>query len=162
MITEVDKYRGWEISFDTEKETFLAYSSEYDREQIKKSYSAVKKFIDDFIKENAKFNPVEVHYSPKNYGSSKLGKFKIIGIRLDGRFIAEKSSGEKFQISDYDLKDIIIYQEENLKIIEKWKEMEDKASKLMVEAKKYLDENLKVKTLKEYKAELKAQGLLAQ
>ena len=39
MKTEIAKYRGWEISFDTDKETFYALSNDYDRDETKKSFS---------------------------------------------------------------------------------------------------------------------------
>lgn len=112
MKTEIQIYRGWTISFDTEEETFYCHSEQYDKDYNKKSYSATKKWIDDFIKENEFFKPIWVETKPKAYGEKKI---KIIGIRKDGRFIYEDAKGEKQQLAESSEKDYILYDEENEK-----------------------------------------------
>ena len=47
---------------------------------------------------------------PKAYRKNKI---KLIGIRKDGRFIYEDEKGEKKQLSDYDEKHYILYDESN-------------------------------------------------
>ena len=112
MKVEIEIYRGWSISFDTEKETFYCHSEQWDKDENKKSFASTRKWIDDFIKENEVFKPIWVETKPKAYGEKKI---KLIGIRKDGRFIYEDAKGEKKQISDYNEKDYILYDEENEK-----------------------------------------------
>lgn len=111
MKVKVENYRGWDISFDTEKENFYAESDEYDRGETKKSFAAAKKFVDDFIKENLDFKPVWVEVTANSYRDAK--KIKLIGIRKDGRFVYEDEKGEKQQMSDYNEKDYILCNPEN-------------------------------------------------
>lgn len=106
MKALIETYRGWEISFDTEKESFYCHSEQYDTEKTKQSYASVKKFIDDFIKENETFKPIVVETLPESYNRFEI--IKLIGIRRDGRFIYEGNNGEKVQLSDYQEKDYII------------------------------------------------------
>lgn len=95
MIIKIETYRSYEISFDTEKETFL--SDIGNNGTTKKSYSATKKAIDDYIKENSAFVPFDV----VRVGYAEPKKYTITGIRKDGRFIFERD-GEKKQFSEYD------------------------------------------------------------
>ena len=111
MRVKVDNYRGWDISFDTEKENFYAESDEYDRSETKKSFASAKKFVDDFIKENLDFKPVWIEMPANLYRGAK--KVKLIGIRKDGRFIYEDGNGEKQQLSQYSEGDYILCNPEN-------------------------------------------------
>jgi hypothetical protein len=111
MKVKVDNYRGWDISFDTEKENFYAESNEYDREETKKSFAAAKKFIDEFIKENLNFKPVWVEETAN--ACRNAIKVKLIGIRKDGRFVYEDKKGEKQQMSDWSEKDYILCNPDN-------------------------------------------------
>ncbi len=43
MKIEIENYRGWDISFDTEKETFYAISSHFDTDKTKQSFAATPK-----------------------------------------------------------------------------------------------------------------------
>ena len=124
MKVEIENYRGWLIQFDTEKELFYCHSEQYDSDENKKTYSATKKWIDDFIKENQVFKPVWIETKPSSYVSDK--KVKLIGIRKDGRFVFEDENGNKKQLSDYNEKDYILCNAEN----EKYKE---EASKIDLE-----------------------------
>lgn len=99
MKTEVDNYRGFEIRFDTDNETFECDID--DSRSVKKSYPAVKKFIDEYIKDNSEFKPFKVEPSANASWGGEFGT--IIGIRKDGRFIIELPEGEKKQISDYEM-----------------------------------------------------------
>ena len=110
MKVQIEIYRGWSISFDTEKETFYCHSGQHDKDENKKSFASIRKWIDDFIKENEVFKPIWVETKLKAYGEIKI---KLIGIRKDGRFIYEDAKGEKKQLSDYDEKDYILYDESN-------------------------------------------------
>jgi hypothetical protein len=124
MKVEIENYRGWGISFDTEKETFLAISSDFDTQNEKKSFAAVKKSIDDYIKENTEFKPFKVKQA---LGSSwgKKGIITVIGIRKDKRFVAQDEDGDKFQISDFDEKYYVLYDEANEHFYEKKRSLEE-------------------------------------
>ena len=57
MIALIENYRGYTINFNTEKERFeTGITEDLTKESL--SFSAVKKFIDDFIK-----NIVLIHYN---------------------------------------------------------------------------------------------------
>jgi hypothetical protein len=112
MKIEIQVYRGWSISFDTEKETFYCHSEQWDKDENKKSFASTKKWIDDFIKENEVFNPIWVESKPKTYGEKMI---KLIGIRKDERFVYENSKGEKVQLPEHNEKDYILYDEKNEK-----------------------------------------------
>ena len=60
MKVFIENYRGWDISFDTDKESFYAQSDEYDVGETKKSFASAKKYIDDFLKDNLQFQPIWV------------------------------------------------------------------------------------------------------
>jgi lipopolysaccharide export LptBFGC system permease protein LptF len=152
MITEVDKYKGWDISFDTDKETFFAYSSVHDSEITGKvSYAATKKYIDDFIATNETFKPFNVQRNP--IGSNNLSIITIVGIRKDGVFVYDEN-GKKNQISKYTESDIILFEPENQSIIIEYNRMRNEAETLRKSAENYIKTNLKVKTLAEIKKEL--------
>jgi hypothetical protein len=111
MKIEIENYRGWDISFDTDKETFYAQSDEYDRGETKKSFASAKQYIDDFIKDNMEFKPVWIE-TPASYCRNH-SKIKLIGIRKDKRFVYEGKDGRKEQLSDYSEKDYILCNEAN-------------------------------------------------
>ena len=111
MKIEIENYRGWLISFDTEQETFHCHNDSYDREEYKKSFSSTKQWVDNFIKENQDFKSFWVEKKPTAYWGYE--KIKIIGIRKDNRFVYEDAKGEKKQLSDYEEKNYILYDESN-------------------------------------------------
>lgn len=152
MKVELEEYRGWTISFDTEKESFYCHSDGYDKDDYRKSFSATKKFIDEFIKENEKFTPVWVEKKPSSYGWSKQ-KIKLIGIRKDGRFIYEDEQGEKRQLSDYYEEDYILYNPDNDKFRELSNELECKIDLLRKEKESVLSKIQGIK-LVDYKKTL--------
>jgi hypothetical protein len=99
MKTIIEEYRGFEINFDTNKEMFYALSDDFDTDFYKKSYSAVKNYIDSFIKENSQFRPFKIISKPGLY--NRDAEIEIIGIRKDGRFIYKDKDGNKKQLSVY-------------------------------------------------------------
>lgn len=129
---EIEVYRGWTISFDTDKETFYCHSEQYDSDATKKSFSAVKKFIDDFIKDNENFKPVVVQYVPDSHNAGKC--LTIIGVRKDGRFIIDKN-GAKEQLSTYDENRLIVYNKNNDIYWEKSAQIQSEIDRLRVEQK---------------------------
>lgn len=151
MKVHIENYRGWDISFDTDKEMFHYVSSDYDADGKKISYTAAKKFIDDFIKENQTFKAFWVEGVPDAY---KRGlKLKIVGVRKDGRFISENEKGEKDQVSDYYLSDYMLVNEVNNSCWEELKilELEKKA---LNDKEKALKAKFAIRTLKEIKQEI--------
>lgn len=161
-MIEITTYRGWNIFFNINSETFYTVSEKFDSDQTKTSFASTKKFIDDFIKENDVFKPFWVEPKPGSIisgtGSHKKDQgLKIIGIRKDKRFIAEDIDGLKIQISEYDEKDFILKVPENKDIFIKLKELtklrEETNQKYNKEIRE-LQDTVKVKTLKEIKTEL--------
>ena len=131
MKVEIENYRGWSISFDTEKETFYCHSEQWDKDENKKSYAATKKWIDDFIKENETFNPIWVETKPSSYLGYK--RIKLIGVRKDGRFIYENEQGEKKQLSEYDEPNFILRNTENDKYREQAENVNSEIKLLVME-----------------------------
>jgi|GEM_PF-4975001 hypothetical protein len=119
MKSEVDNYRGYEIRFDTEKETFECDID--DSRSVKKSYSSIKLFIDEYIKDNHEFKPFKIEKTPFSY-YAKDGVINVIGIRKDGRFIIQNGE-KKEQLSDYDLEQYMIVLLENKQFWDELKEL---------------------------------------
>jgi len=124
MNVLIEKYRGFNITFDTDSEVFLSELNNETTDRFRnvedspckssKSYAAIKKFIDDFIKEHLEFEPFEaIHRPDKNVWNKDKTKIKVIGLRKDGRFIAEDRKGEKFQLDSFSEKDYIVYNEKD-------------------------------------------------
>ena len=157
----IDTYRGFPIHFDIDNETFLSDAREAnwrgDADFIKtsKSFSAVKKFIDEFIKENSIFETFIVRKSPAyNYSTNYPDEIKIIGIRKDNRFIYEKANGEKAQISEWDEEKYVLFNPGDDALYAKIAFLElrfDEAQKNLQEAKKLV----KGTTLKQLKSKYK-------
>jgi hypothetical protein len=128
MRVLIETYRGFEISFDPGNEKFWYLSERYDSESSSKSFSAIKKAVDDFIKENKDFKPFWIENNlTKGYGYQKL---KIVGIRKDGAFVFENSKGEKEQLSKHNEDNYIVYNEANDELHTEIAELEDKANAL--------------------------------
>lgn len=117
MKIKIETYRKFDIVFDTENEAFSSVIHQdtntafMEAKQLKesKSYSAVKKAIDEYIKKNNTFEPFFVRIGPLAYSYNEdKRKLKIVGIRKDGRFIGEDKRGKLIQISEYDEKDYIL------------------------------------------------------
>lgn len=121
MKIEIETYLGWDITFDTDKDTFTAYSNRDDAAKERMSLTAVKKDIDDFIKSNQEFKPFFAEYLPKSFGYKSQKVIKVIGIRKDGRFVIINHKGEKEQLSIHDESNLIALNPQNQPI---WKELE--------------------------------------
>lgn len=125
MITVVDNYRSFDISFDSNDEQFYAISNKYDTDCKSKSFAAVKGKIDEYIKTNATFHPFQIF--------NKSGEIqKVVGIRKDKKFWIEKN-GSRSQLSNYSEKDWFIYSPEVDEILAKRKEIGRKISELYKE-----------------------------
>lgn len=154
MKTEVDKYLGWEIWFDTDNEKFGCYSSTWDKEGSGKTYSSVKNYIKTFIKENQKFKPFFVESIPSMYNSHEV--LEITGIRVDGRFVYTNKRGEKEQLSESSEKIYVIKESKNADAILKFKEDGKRIKELEEKAKKEFIAATSFTTLADYKKELLA------
>ena len=111
MRTLITEYRGWEIFFDTDKEEFYTVSNKYDKDNIKKSFAATKKFIDDYIKSNFNFKPILVQSEPSIFRGTEIRK--ITGIRKDGDFMFEDKEGKPKRFSKYDERDYFLVNQDN-------------------------------------------------
>ncbi len=105
MRTKIIDYRGWGIMFDTDDETF--YASIEDKYTQKQSFASAKKYVDDYLKDNATFDPFLVERKP-SLQNPKSKPIKIIGVRKDHRFIYEDEYGDRQQLPEYYEKDYIL------------------------------------------------------
>jgi hypothetical protein len=127
MKIQIENYRGWDILFDTEKESFYVVSNQFDRDETKKSFASAKKYIDDFIKENLKFEPFWIEKPATMW--SKAMKVKVIGIRKDKRFVYETKEGVA-QLSEYDEKDYFLFNEDNISVYRQMDELKLKKEEI--------------------------------
>lgn len=147
---EIENYRGWDISFDTDNEEFFGYSNKYDQGKERKTLSSVRKYIDEFIKDNQHFVPVWVERIPVGW-SGPTKKIKLLGIRKDGKFVFENQKGEKEQLSTSDEKYYVVYNPENEKYWLKIKEIEEEET-ILKQQKKEVEAKITGVTLDEIKA----------
>ena len=87
----------------------------------------------------------------------KMGKLKVIGVRKDGRFVAENSKGDKIQISDYELNDYMLLKPENEMAMNKLSELKAKEEQQRLEnneTRKLIISEINIVTLKDYKKQL--------
>lgn len=141
----IDNYRGFDIEFETINEKFQCIiTDELVKESV--SFSAIKKFVDEYKKSNQDFKPFFAEIIPSQYSFKEYKKIKIIGIRKDGRFVAENSEGVKFQVSDYDIKDYMIYNPENEKAFGQLLELKLKEQRYNAEIK--MERSLILSTVK--------------
>src|SRR5690606_38678376 len=122
MRIAIETYRDWDIYFDTSNEHFFALSSSYDKQQESKSFSAIKKRVDDFIKENVKFKPLDIEPVPNIHRRSNRERLRVIGVRKDGRFVVETKAGDKRQLGNYELMEYMLINPENE---QHWKDLKD-------------------------------------
>ena len=155
MIITIENYRGFDIEFNTSSEKFLCIATEETTKESK-SFSAVRKFVDEYKKTNQDFKPFYVEKIPeRSYGRYK--KVKVIGIRKDNSFVAEIENGEKFQIGDYDTKDYMLFNESNKPKLQLLDELEaefEAYRKKYVANKKEVIDTMDIADLKEYKKTL--------
>lgn len=144
MNVKIETYRGIEITFNTSAERF-SFSFSDEKYGEKQSYSACKKAIDDYLKDNQNFKPFFAEH--KQWGDV----IKIIGIRKDNRFIIE-TNGKKEQLSEYNEKDYIEVLESNKPIRESINKIRKQEAELSKQ-RSDLYETITGKTLKQIKEE---------
>jgi hypothetical protein len=149
----IENYRGFDIEFDTDCEKFQCIATD---ENVKESnsFTAVKKFVDDYKKTNQDFKPFWVEPTPERY---KTGRLKIIGLRKDGRFVAENEKGEKEQVSDYNTSDYMLLKPENeigIKLLQELKVKEEQQRVENNSQRKQIISTLNIVTLRDHKLSL--------
>lgn len=132
MKITIENYRGIEIYFDTDNEKFQCVITE-DSTKESQSFSSIKKYIDDYKKENQSFKPFYVVASPTVYGYVKNKKLKVIGQRKDGKFIYENEKGEKGSVSIHDEKDYVLEFQENEEFFKELNDLNEKIEKQRIE-----------------------------
>lgn len=147
---QIEEYRGFTIYFNKEEDKFICDHDAADVQGKKASYSAVKKFVDDFIKENDTFNPVLLQ-KRERWGGGALqdNRAKLIGVRKDGRFVAEDEKGDKFQIGRYEMDQWVIFNEDNIEIEKEAREIEFQIDSLRKKAE-ITRKRMKATTLEQY------------
>lgn len=146
MEVKIENYRGWDISFNSEKETFFVESDEWDQKKEKRSFAACKTFVDEYLKANSEFKPIRIQH--KTEGTEIL----LTGIRKDMRFVYEEK-GEKKQLSDYYEDRYIVFSADNLPIFEEIKTWK----KAIADGHKQVDRleaSIQGKSLPQFKKEL--------
>ena len=111
MRVIIEKYRDWEIFFDTDSENFYTVSSKYDRQETKRSYASAKKTIDDYIKDNSVFKPVKVQRMASIYNPAEV--ITLIGVRKDKAFMYEDKDGNKRQLPEHNERDYFLVDSKN-------------------------------------------------
>jgi len=155
MNATIENYRGIEIWFDTDNESFQCDID--DERSIKKSYTALKKFIDDYLKENQTFKVIHIEPNPANYRYGSDKAIKVTGVRKDGRFIGEDKDGNKMQITDYDLSNYMIKNSQNIEPLKQLEELKDERERLRIshnEQEKEIISRMVIVSLKDYKKSL--------
>jgi hypothetical protein len=152
---EIENYQGWTIYFDKEQDRFYSVSQSDDVDKTSKSFTAAKKAIDDYLKDNQNFKPFKV-MSYGGYSGDFIVK-TIVGQRKDGRFIIQKDNADPEQLSAYNEGEWIEYKEQNTTIVERIKSL--KADWNAEEAKyrdklKALQSQLIIRTVKDIRKDL--------
>lgn len=151
----IENYRGFDIEFNKDYEKFQCIITE-DNTKESLSYSAIKKFIDEYKSDNNNFKPFWIERNFKT-GNVNEKRIKIIGKRKDNRFIYENDMGEKQQMRDYYLDDYILVFPENEsgrnQLIELEKE-EERQRLERNEKRKQILSTMKIITLSELKKTL--------
>lgn len=112
MGVKIDNYRGFDIEFQIHSESFTCEVSDAIKFE-KGSYKKIQEAIDEYLKKNQSFKPFKVITKPiSRYGGIGRGVYTVIGIRKDDRFIYQDDEGKKHQLSDYNEKDVILYEPE--------------------------------------------------
>jgi hypothetical protein len=160
MEVKIETYRGWDILFDTEYETFKAESDFFDHRKEKKSYPSVKKYIDEYLKANLKFTPFIIEKIPSLYSrdGSKQEKRRVIGIRKDGVYVVEstRKGVTTEQISKYDEDKYCVMNPDNQQMYDKLAEWSEKDIALNNERRKIIETFKKGKSLEEMREQYKS------
>jgi len=157
MNVVIENYRGFEITFNTDEESFFGISDRYDHQtKGKQSYAAAKKGIDDYIKDNSELKPFKVYSNPKDAYRNQE-ELTIIGIRKDGLCKARKDNGSIITVSSYSLTNWVLWNPDNENAIMEIEDLSRQISALD-DKRDALRKSLVVKTLKDVLNEMKAQG----
>lgn len=128
----IQDYRGFGIYFDTEKSTFHCDHADYSDLKTKQSFEAIKKYIDDFLKDNAEFKPFVV-FNESVLAFERVMPNKrflsVVGLRKDKRYVTE----DKGQISEYSEKDYFLYRESFQERIDQIKQINEEFSAIRKE-----------------------------
>lgn len=142
---EVQVYRGFQVYFDTETEEFCGLSDRYDTEAVRDTYKGLLRYIDKYIKDNAKFKPIKVINGP-------LGReITLVGLRLDGQFMYLNKDGKPVRLPKWDAKDYHVINPENFDLLEELERIDDQIQVLKAkynEAKKRYKPGMDLKQLR--------------
>ncbi len=142
MRIHIEEYRGWDIYFNTQTEEFYTISNEYEKQVNKKSFSAAKKYVDDFIKDNINFERVTV--------VDRSGReIDLIGVRKDGAFMCIENGGEPKQFSKYDESSFFVKHETHSLVFEQVREIEKEKKRLDKQIQELRDGLIKTTTVSE-------------
>jgi len=151
----VETYRGFDIIFNPDKETFNCIPSDEDVKESK-SFAVCKRHIDEYLKLNQGFKSFTVSMKPENYRFANKKQIKIVGIRKDNKFVYEED-GQPKQLSNWNEKDYLLEFPENTLLLKEYEESEDRLiefSNKERELQRQIISKLKIKTLADYKKEL--------
>lgn len=147
MTVQIENYRGFDISFNPETETFT-FSLDDSKYNEKVSFGACKKLIDEYWKDNQSFEPFYVLKSSNMYDNADA--MKIVGIRKDGRWVKENKDGTKEQVSDYHTGDWYLDTGHNRKVMGEMAILELQKDEIDAK-KKEVQKKLSGETLKQLK-----------
>ena len=152
MRVKITDYRDFEILFDTDSSEFYTVSNSYDVEKNRKTFDSVKKWIDDFLKDNFEFIPFNVERLSSMFDRPEV--IRIIGIRKDGLFVYEGTDGSKYNMSKYNEDDYFLIDPKNDSVKANLVELENKEKELNEAIKLEKSKLIKV-SLKEIKNKYK-------
>lgn len=149
----IDNYRGFDIEFDTDYEKFQCVITE-DTSKESVSFKSIKKFIDDYKKENQSFKPFKIVPHPNEY-SNEI--FTVVGRRKDGKFIIQNEHGESKQLSSWNEDDYMLFSIKNEEILDTIKKERDYIKLKMKESTERTNKlisRLDIVTVKDFKNSL--------
>lgn len=157
MRIKIETYRGVDIEFDTANERFVSIITDgFEKETA--SYSAVKKFIDEYRKTNDGFKPFFVVERPSDNMFRDAHKaVRVVGIRKDNRFIIEKEDGRKDQMSSHDEENYILFKASNESKFAELRSIYaafDKYRNDAIAKRKEVIASMEIETLSDYKNKL--------
>lgn len=147
MKIDIENYRGWEITFDPDKDEFYAYSNSFDQEKVKKGLHNLRDYIDNFIKDNQEFKPFNAMKYPGGHGDPTI---RVIGIRKDNRFVYEVSGGQKKQLPEYNERDYFVPHGDVSHLFEEYEQL-DRQEKEIYKRKLAIKDRITSPSLAKYK-----------
>lgn len=155
MKVLIENYRNFEIYFDNEDEIFYTVSDKYDSENKTKSYASIKKWIDDFIKDNNDFKPffAIARIEGSLYVKNDAIKINVIGITKAKKIIYINEKDEKQTLSKYDVSNYIFYEPENEPFYKELQELKEKEERERIEnndKRKEIVSKMKITPIKEW------------